>query len=111
MATKRNNLTIRVPEDLKHRLERVATLQGVDKKTMIREIDRILDSVPGRYRATSGSTRLISAPTVRSAPHRSTARRAFTRNAATFRKRRGTRAHGRGSRPARCHEARRALQG
>lgn len=78
MATKRNTLTIRVPEDLKHRLEKVATLQGVsvnqfalyaftkeladleassyfqsvlkgvDKKTMIREMDRILDSVPKR---------------------------------------------------------------
>ena len=29
MATKRNTLTIRVPEDLKQRLEKVATLQGV----------------------------------------------------------------------------------
>ncbi len=78
MATKRNTLTIRVPEDLKQRLEKVATLQGVsvnqfalyaftkeiadleassyfqsvlkgvDKKTMIKEMDRILASVPER---------------------------------------------------------------
>jgi len=78
MATKRNTLTIRVPEDLKRRLEKVATLQGVpvnqfaryaftkeiadleassyfqsvlrgvDKKTMIKEMDRILASVPER---------------------------------------------------------------
>ena len=78
MATKRNTLTIRVPEDLKNRIERVATLQGVsinqfalyaftkeiadletstyfhnvlqgvDKKEMLREVDRILASVPER---------------------------------------------------------------
>ena len=78
MATKRNTLTIRVPEDLKQRLEKVATLQGVsinqfalyaftkeiadleassyfqsvlkgvDKKAMIQETDRILGSVPER---------------------------------------------------------------
>jgi hypothetical protein len=39
MATKRNTLTIRVPEDLK---------KGVDKKTMLNEVDRILASVPER---------------------------------------------------------------
>ncbi|MFW5743467.1 MAG: toxin-antitoxin system HicB family antitoxin [Spirochaetota bacterium] len=78
MATKRNTLTIRVPEELKQRLEKVATLQGVsvnqfalyaftkeiadleassyfqsvlkgvDKKTMIKEMDRILAAVPER---------------------------------------------------------------
>lgn len=78
MATNRNTLTIRVPEDLKQRLEKVATLQGVsvnqfalyaftkeiadleassyfqtvlkgvDKKFMIKEMDRILASVPER---------------------------------------------------------------
>ena len=78
MATKRNTLTIRVPEDLKQRLEKVAALQGVsvnqfalyaftkeiadleassyfqtvlkgvDKKFMIKEMDRILASVPER---------------------------------------------------------------
>ena len=78
MAHKRNTLTIRVPEDLKQRLEKVATLQGVsvnqfalyaftkeiadleassyfqsvlkgvDKKTMIKEMDRILAAVPER---------------------------------------------------------------
>lgn len=76
MATKRNTLTIRVPEDLKDRIEKVATLQGVsinqfalyaftkeiadleassyfravlkgvDKKTMLLKVDRILSSVP-----------------------------------------------------------------
>lgn len=74
----RNTLTIRVPEDLKERIEKVATLQGisinqsalyaftkeiadleasshfrtvlngVDKKTMLKEMDRILASVPDR---------------------------------------------------------------
>lgn len=78
MATKRNTLTIRVPEDLKERIEKVATLQGVsinqfalyaftkeiadleastyfrnalrgvDKKTMLKEVDRILASIPER---------------------------------------------------------------
>ena len=78
MATKRNTLTIRVPEDLKDRIERVASLQGVsinqfalyaftkeladleassyfrsllkgvDKHAMLHEIDRILASVPER---------------------------------------------------------------
>ena len=78
MATKRNTLTIRVPEDLKQRMEKVATLQGVsvnqfalyaftkeiadleassyfqtvlkgvNKKFMIKEMDRILASVPER---------------------------------------------------------------
>jgi len=78
MATKRNTLTIRVPEDLKDRIERVASLQGVsinqfalyaftkeladleassyfrgllkgvDKQAMLHEIDRILASVPER---------------------------------------------------------------
>ena len=78
MAAKRNTLTIRVPEDLQRRLDKVATLQGVsinqfalyaftkeiadleassyfqnvlrgvDKKTMVKEMDRILASVPDR---------------------------------------------------------------
>ena len=78
MATRTNTLTIRVPEDLKLRLEKVAMMQGVsmnqlalyaftkeiadletsshfrtvlrgiDKKAMVEEMDRILDSVPER---------------------------------------------------------------
>ena len=78
MAAKGNTLTIRVPEDLKERIEKVATLQGVsinqfalyaftkeiadleassyfrnvvkgvDKKTMLKEVDHILVSVPDR---------------------------------------------------------------
>ena len=78
MATKRNTLTIRVPKELKERIEKVATLQGVsinqfalyaftkeiadleastyfrsvlggvDKKTMLKEVDRILASIPER---------------------------------------------------------------
>ena len=79
MATKRNTLTIRVPEDLKQRIEKVATLQGVsinqfalyaftkeiadleassyfqnllkrvDKRAMMQEMDRILAAVPERH--------------------------------------------------------------
>ena len=53
MATKRNTLTIRVPEDLKQRLEKVATLQGVSVNqfalyAFTKEMDRILVSVPER---------------------------------------------------------------
>ena len=78
MATKKNNLTIRVPEDLKQRIEKVATLQGVsinqfalyaftkeiadleessyfqnllrgvDKKTLLQDMDEVLSSVPVR---------------------------------------------------------------
>ena len=78
MATRTNTLTIRVPEDLKLRLEKVAMMQGVsmnqlalyaftkeiavletsshfrtvlrdvDKKAMVKEMDRILASVPER---------------------------------------------------------------
>lgn len=78
MTTKTNTLTIRVPEDLKLRLEKVAMMQGVsmnqlalyaftkeiadletssyfrtvlrgvDKKTMVEQMDRILDSVAER---------------------------------------------------------------
>ena len=78
MATKTNTLTIRVPEDLKLRLEKVAMMQGVsmnqlalyaftkeiadletsshfrtvlrgiDKKAMVEEMDRVLDSVAER---------------------------------------------------------------
>jgi len=78
MTTKTNTLTIRVPEDLKLRLEKVAMMQGVsmnqlalyaftkeiadletsshfrtvlrgiDKKAMVEEMDRILDSVAER---------------------------------------------------------------
>ncbi|TVQ95464.1 MAG: toxin-antitoxin system HicB family antitoxin [Spirochaetaceae bacterium] len=78
MTTKRNTLTIRVPEDLKERIEKLATLQGVsinqfalcafteeiadleasayfrsvlkgtDKRSMLTEMDRILASIPER---------------------------------------------------------------
>ena len=78
MTTKTNTLTIRVPEDLKLRLEKVAMMQGVsmnqlalyaftkeiadletsshfrtvlrgiDKKAMVEQMDRILDSVAER---------------------------------------------------------------
>jgi uncharacterized protein (DUF1778 family) len=79
VATQRNTLTIRVSEDLKHRIEKVATLQGVsinqfalyaftkeiadleassylrnllkrvDKRTMTQEMDRIPAAVPERH--------------------------------------------------------------
>jgi FAD synthase len=78
MANKTNTLTIRVPEDLKRRIEKLAALQGVsinqfalyaftkeisemqggdyfstmvkgtDKKHLLAEIDRILAKVPER---------------------------------------------------------------
>ena len=53
MATKRNTLTIRVPEDLERRLEKVAALQGVSVNqfalyAFTKEMDRILASVPER---------------------------------------------------------------
>lgn len=78
MATKKNTLTIRVPEDLKQRIEKVATLQGVsinqfalyaftkeiadleessyfqnllrgvDKKALLQDMDRVLSAVPER---------------------------------------------------------------
>jgi uncharacterized protein (DUF1778 family) len=78
MASKRNTLTIRVPEDLKQRIEKLASLQGVsinqfalyaftkeiselesgsyfnaiiqdvDKRQLLKDVDRILDSVPDR---------------------------------------------------------------
>ena len=78
MAERRNTLTIRVPEDLKQRIERLSVTQGVsinqfalyaftkeiaeleaseyftscpqgvDRRTLMREIDTILETVPDR---------------------------------------------------------------
>jgi uncharacterized protein (DUF1778 family) len=78
MASKKNTLTIRVPEDLKNRIEKVSALQGVsinqfalyaftreiadlenrsyfdavvgklDKKQLLDAVDEILASVPER---------------------------------------------------------------
>ena len=78
MASKRNTLTIRVPEDLKQRIEKLASLQGVsinqfalyaftkeiselesasyfnaliqdvDKRRLLKDLDRIIESVPDR---------------------------------------------------------------
>ena len=78
MASKRNTLTIRVPEDLKNRIEKVSALQGVsinqfalyaftreiaelenqsffdavvgkiDKRQLLKAVDDVLASIPER---------------------------------------------------------------
>ena len=50
MGNNTHTLTIRVPEVLKNRIERVSALQGVsiNKKQLLRAVDEILAAVPER---------------------------------------------------------------